>query len=183
MRELCFWLICWEGSRGQREGNRSLFMLQFFGQLSNQRLVWFDNFSLTESLLPTVTRREAPEPLEASGAGCLHRRLEARPLLGVQVFASFVRNISALVNAHLSVSLCITHVGMWHTVNFRLCLRSREQCAPLPLLSYTSPDVQPAWSEDTSALLQFSIKSAGTKQEWVRSITKKKPSFHFLKCF
>lgn len=158
------------GRRGQGGRNKSSLHATVFGQLSNQRCVWFDDFSLTESHLPTVMGREsALEAYRSPGADCLHRRLEARLLLGVKCLCVcvFCMNTNVLVNAHPSVSLCMTHVGMWNTVNFRLCVWVLESSGLLSLSSYSSPDVQSAWSYDTSALLRFSMKSAGTKGEWV----------------
>lgn len=113
------------GRRGQGGRNKSSLHATVFGQLSNQRCVWFDDFSLTESHLPTVMRREsALEAYRSPGADCLHRRLEARLLLGIKCLCVcvFCMNTNVLVNAHPSVSLCMTHVGMWNTVNFRLCV-------------------------------------------------------------
>lgn len=136
------WLYQQEG--GAKEEEISLHAT-VFGQLSNQRCVWFDDFSLTESHLPTVMSREsALEAYRSPGGDCLHRRLEAWLLLGVKCLCVcvFCMNANVLVNAHPSVSLCMTHVGMWNTVNFCLCVWVLESSGLLSLSLFRATAAQ-----------------------------------------
>lgn len=70
------------------------------------------------------------------------------------------------VNAHPSVSLCMTYVKCSKFMCVFVWVLARVELLSLSP-SYSSPDVQPPQSYDASALLHFSIKHAGMKKEQV----------------